>query len=227
MVSRAIENAQKKVEARNFDIRKHVLQYDDVMNTQRELIYKQRRQILEGHDTREVVLDAIAAMAQSIVEEGVPEDVYFEEWDPSILVALAEDAGMPKGAVKVEDLRAAIEGVRREQEGREKLAKVIEAGGHPGLRGEGGAAGRRDDAAAGAVPAAAHRGREVDGPPGRHGRPAGGRRPAGLRPAGPADRVQDGSHGDVQQHDPLHPAGHGAQPLHHRGGRASRSGRGS
>lgn len=126
MVSRAIENAQKKVEARNFDIRKHVLQYDDVMNTQRELIYKQRRQILEGHDTREVVMDAIAAMAKMVVEEGVPEDVYFEEWDPSILVALAEDAGVPKGYVKVEDLRAAIEGVRREQEGREKLAKVIE-----------------------------------------------------------------------------------------------------
>ncbi|BAD39110.1 preprotein translocase subunit SecA [Symbiobacterium thermophilum] len=126
MVSRAIENAQKKVEARNFDIRKHVLQYDDVMNTQRELIYKQRRQILEGHDTREVVLDAIAATAQSIVEEGVPEDVYFEEWDPSILVALAEDNGIPKGAVNVEDLKAAVEGVRREQEGREKLAKVIE-----------------------------------------------------------------------------------------------------
>jgi len=126
MVSKAIENAQKKVEARNFDIRKHVLQYDDVMNTQRELIYKQRRQILEGHDTREVVMDAIAAMAKSVVDEGVPEDVYFEEWDPGILVALAEDAGVPKGYVKVEDLRAAIEGVRKEHEGKEKLAKVIE-----------------------------------------------------------------------------------------------------
>lgn len=126
MVSRAIENAQKKVEARNFDIRKHVLQYDDVMNTQRELIYKQRRQILEGHDTREVAMDAIAAVAEWVVEEGVPEGVYFEEWDPEILVGLAEDFGIPKGYVKVEDLRAAIEGVRREQEGRQKLAKAIE-----------------------------------------------------------------------------------------------------
>ncbi|MBP2019808.1 preprotein translocase subunit SecA [Symbiobacterium terraclitae] len=125
MVSKAIENAQKKVEARNFDIRKHVLNYDDVMNTQRELIYKQRRQVLEGHDTREVALDAIAALAQSVVEEGVPEDVYFEEWDPEILVVLAEEAGVPKGYVKVEDLRAAIAGVRREQEGRQKLAEAI------------------------------------------------------------------------------------------------------
>ena len=125
MVSRAIESAQKKVEARNFDIRKHVLQYDDVMNTQRELIYKQRRQILEGHDTREVAMDAIAATAESIVEEGVPEGVYFEEWNPEVLVALAEDVGIPKGYVKVEDLKAAVEGVRREQEGRKNLAEVI------------------------------------------------------------------------------------------------------
>jgi len=126
MVSKAIERAQKKVEARNFEIRKHVLQYDDVMNTQRELIYKQRRKILEGHDTREVVLDAIAATAKAIVEEGMPEDVYLEEWDPSILVTLAEDNGIPKGCVKVEDLKAAIQGVRRESEARQKLAKVIE-----------------------------------------------------------------------------------------------------
>ena len=125
MVSKAIENAQKKVEARNFDIRKHVLNYDDVMNTQRELIYKQRRQVLEGHDTREVALDAIAALAQSIVEEGVPEDVYFEEWDPEILVALAEEAGVPKGYVRVEDLHAAVAGIRKVHEGREKLAEVI------------------------------------------------------------------------------------------------------
>jgi preprotein translocase subunit SecA len=52
MISKAIENAQKKVEARNFDIRKHVLEYDDVMNQQREVIYEQRRRVLEGEDVQ-------------------------------------------------------------------------------------------------------------------------------------------------------------------------------
>lgn len=54
-LSSQIESAQKKVEARNFDIRKHVLQYDDVMNQQRTIIYQQRRQVLEGKDLSEVI----------------------------------------------------------------------------------------------------------------------------------------------------------------------------
>ncbi|MFZ5815812.1 MAG: preprotein translocase subunit SecA [Bacillota bacterium] len=127
IVSRAIENAQKKVEARNFDIRKHVLNYDDVMNTQRELIYKQRRKVLEGHDTREIALDALKTMAEHVVQEGVPEEVYFEEWDPEILVALAEEAGLPKGYLTVEELKAATAGVRKVPEGKAKLVEVITA----------------------------------------------------------------------------------------------------
>ena len=54
MLSNAIENAQKQVESRNFQTRKNVLQYDDVMNTQREVIYKQRRQVLDGEDLQEL-----------------------------------------------------------------------------------------------------------------------------------------------------------------------------
>lgn len=57
IVTRSIESAQKKVEARNFEIRKQVLEYDDVMNQQREVIYDQRRQILEKADLKETVLD--------------------------------------------------------------------------------------------------------------------------------------------------------------------------
>ncbi len=125
IVSRAIENAQKKVEARNFDIRKHVLNYDDVMNQQRELIYKQRRRVLEGEDTRDISILAIEKIAERIVSEGVPEGVYWEEYDPEILVALYEDAGFPKGTLKVEDLKAAIADVRKEAEGRKKLEEAI------------------------------------------------------------------------------------------------------
>ena len=64
LVTRSIENAQKKVESRNFDIRKHVLEYDDVMNQQREVIYDQRRKILERADLKDDVLN----MASHIVD---------------------------------------------------------------------------------------------------------------------------------------------------------------
>ncbi|MGE5672747.1 MAG: preprotein translocase subunit SecA [Mycobacterium leprae] len=125
MVSRAIENAQKKVEARNFDIRKHVLQYDDVMNTQRELIYKQRRRVLEGEDTRDIVFLAIETLAENMVNEAVPEGVYFEEWDPQILIDMAEDHGYPKGCLTGERLKESVEGIRKEAEGKKALAAVI------------------------------------------------------------------------------------------------------
>ena len=55
MLSKAVENAQKKVEGRNFTIRKNVLQYDDVMNTQREIIYKQRREVLDGENLKDSI----------------------------------------------------------------------------------------------------------------------------------------------------------------------------
>lgn len=129
MVSRAIENAQKKVEARNFDIRKNVLNYDDVMNQQRELIYKQRRRVLEGEDLRQVALDAIETLAHSIVDQAVPDGVYFEEWDPQILVDLCGDAGFPKGSIQVEELRAAVENIRKEDEGKARLAELVRQAG--------------------------------------------------------------------------------------------------
>lgn len=81
MVSNAIQKAQKRVEARNFDIRKYVLEYDDVMNQQRKVVYEQRRKILEGDDMR----DQIMGMVDSIVEKGMTTyadpKLYPEEWD--------------------------------------------------------------------------------------------------------------------------------------------------
>ncbi|HWI52018.1 MAG TPA: SEC-C metal-binding domain-containing protein, partial [Symbiobacteriaceae bacterium] len=130
LVSRAIENAQKKVENRNFDIRKHVIQYDDVMNTQRELIYKQRRRVLEGEDTRDISILAIEQIAERLVNEAVPEGVYYEEWEPDMLVGLCEEAGFPKGYVKEEALKEAVEGIRKEAEGKKQLIEVVKSAGH-------------------------------------------------------------------------------------------------
>ena len=67
MISRAVENAQKKVEGRNFSIRKNVLKYDDVMNAQREIIYKQRREVLDGEDIHNNILNMINSIAEDTV----------------------------------------------------------------------------------------------------------------------------------------------------------------
>ena len=77
ILSRAVESAQKKVEGKNFSIRKHVLQYDDVMNTQRGIIYKQRKQVLDGENIHENILHMINSVSEETIQEyvGNGEDV--------------------------------------------------------------------------------------------------------------------------------------------------------
>ena len=81
LISRAIENAQSKVEGHNFDIRKHLLEYDDVMNQQREVIYKQRRELLRGGDIHETILDMVAEKAETIAADFADERALPEDWD--------------------------------------------------------------------------------------------------------------------------------------------------
>ena len=81
MLSKSIEGAQKKVEGKNFSIRKHVLQYDDVMNKQREIIYKERRNVLEGEDVRSEILDMIDKTIDKVLSYYIPEGSYPESWD--------------------------------------------------------------------------------------------------------------------------------------------------
>jgi preprotein translocase subunit SecA len=88
MVTRQIENAQKKVESYHFDVRKHVLEYDDVMNVQRQVIYGERRKILEGGDLRENILDFVETLVQEIVHASCSTEVRPEEWD---LAGLLQD----------------------------------------------------------------------------------------------------------------------------------------
>jgi len=80
MITKAIENAQRKVEGHNFDIRKHLLEYDDVMNLQREVIYKQRRELLEGEDITDVVGDMIDDLVESVVTEFSQERLDSVDW---------------------------------------------------------------------------------------------------------------------------------------------------
>jgi preprotein translocase subunit SecA len=81
LVTRAIENAQRRVEAHNFEIRKHLLEYDNVMNQQREVIYSQRREVLAGQDLKESVKEMIEEQAEGIVDLFSDEKVHPEDWD--------------------------------------------------------------------------------------------------------------------------------------------------
>ena len=81
MISRAIENAQSKVEGHNFDIRKQLLEYDDVMNQQREVIYRQRREALSGKDLKAEVQEMVRDKAEMIADNFAADQPHAEEWD--------------------------------------------------------------------------------------------------------------------------------------------------
>ncbi|MFU0824843.1 preprotein translocase subunit SecA [Clostridium sp.] len=121
MVSSAIENAQKKVEGNNFDVRKNVLQYDDVMNQQREVIYKQRAQVLEGESLKEDIQEMIKSVIFSAVDShmsGLDENL---EDDIAKLIAYLEDIYLPKEKVTVDELK-----VMSDEEIKEKLFAIAE-----------------------------------------------------------------------------------------------------
>jgi preprotein translocase subunit SecA len=84
-ISKSIERAQKTVEGHNFSIRKHLLEYDDVLNNQRSVIYKRRVQVLEGQDLKKTVLDMLSEIVKDIVYEITPEKTYPEQWDFEML----------------------------------------------------------------------------------------------------------------------------------------------
>ena len=83
LISKRIEAAQKAVEAQNFESRKHLLEYDDVMNKQRETVYGLRRQLLEGSDQKEFVMDAADRVVGWLVEKFCPKDQHADQWNIS------------------------------------------------------------------------------------------------------------------------------------------------
>jgi preprotein translocase subunit SecA len=90
-ISKAIETAQKKVEARNYDIRKQVVEYDDVMNDQRKVIYEQRADIMDADTIGDVVEDMRAETVNAIVGEACPPNTYPEQWDVPLLKARVDE----------------------------------------------------------------------------------------------------------------------------------------
>ena len=95
MITRAIENAQRKVEAHNFDIRKHLLEYDDVMTKQREVIYNQRREVLETDDIHALVIEMSGEVLQDIFDIHIDPEAYADDWDiPGLVDAVRQRYGV-------------------------------------------------------------------------------------------------------------------------------------
>ena len=104
MITRSIEKAQKKVESHNFEIRKYVLEYDDVMNQQREVLYGQRRKVLVTESLRDTILGMVDDIILDGLDRYADEKLYPEEWDFAGLLAQMEQYFVPKGTVTVEEL---------------------------------------------------------------------------------------------------------------------------
>jgi preprotein translocase subunit SecA len=128
LVTRAISTAQKRVETRNFEIRKHLLEYDDVMNKQREIVYGLRRQCLEDESQEETVLEWIGELAEVAVEPYAPAGAHPEDWDIKALnealhrqfdfrlPAEAKPEELPSHEALVELIRSTAESTYRERE---------------------------------------------------------------------------------------------------------------
>jgi preprotein translocase subunit SecA len=129
MISKRIENAQKSVEAQNFDARKHLLEYDDVMNKQRETIYAIRRSALEGKDQRDYVLGIAEDLARELVETYCPREQHPDQWNAAQFLAEAnaqfgvdmKAAGADPATLGHDQLvEAAVEAVTKRYEEKEK-----------------------------------------------------------------------------------------------------------
>ncbi len=125
LITNSIEHAQKKVEARNFDMRKHVLEYDDVMNEQREVMYGERRKILLGENLKDNILGMVHHIIKAEMNQYCNEKLYPEEWSLDDLITDAEKIYAPAGKLKKEEL---VELSRDEVQ--ETLEKVADEGYH-------------------------------------------------------------------------------------------------
>ena len=121
MLSNAIETAQKKVEGKNFDIRKHVLQYDDVMNKQREVIYGQRKKVLDGESLRDFFIKMLEGVVDNMVNLFCSESPHPDFWDWKGMTSYGEGIFLPSGIVIAE--REELERMTKEDL-KEKLLEI-------------------------------------------------------------------------------------------------------
>jgi len=111
LVTKAIESAQRKVEAHNFEIRKHLLEYDNVMNKQREVIYSQRREVLGSEDLKDTVMEMIEEQSEGLVDFYTDEKEHSEDWDLKAL----QDAVYKQFSFKWSVTPVEENGIKRDQ----------------------------------------------------------------------------------------------------------------
>ena len=190
-INKALEKAQQKVEARNFESRKNILKFDDVMNDQRKVIYEQRRELMVATDVSQTIAEMRQETVDHMVEQHIPANSYAEQWNAQ---------GLHEEALRIFGLDLPVvdwakeEGVA-EQEIRERLTAAVdeEDGGEGGALGQRGHALRREE-----HPAAAP-GPAVEGPSAEPRPSAPGHLAARPWPARPAERVQARSLRDVRR----------------------------
>ena len=224
MVSRAIRSAQTQVEQQNFEIRKNVLKYDEVLNRQRTVIYDERRKVLEGADLHEQIRHMVDDVVEGYVVAATAEG-YPEEWDLEQLWTALKTLypvghrarggrGRPQHPVDRVPRRASCRPTRRPRttSARRRWAPRRRRAGHARARAPGAAVGARPQVARAPV---------------RDGLPAGGHRPARDGPARPAGRVPARGLRHVQRDDGRHQGGVRRLPVQRRGAGPAARGAGS
>ena len=199
-VTKAIENAQRKVEGRNFDIRKQLLEYDDVANDQRKVIYRQRRELMDADSIIETVTAMRDDVVANLIAAHIPKESLEEQWQiPALSKALAETFGgdwpIQEWLDQDHSLHAETLAPAHPRPGCRALRRA---------RAGGGARGHAPCREGGDAP---DPGYPMEGPPGGHGLPASGHPSARLRPEEPQAGVQARGLRDVLDHARQHQAG--------------------
>ncbi len=213
MISKRIEGAQKAVESQNFESRKHVLEYDDVMNKQREAVYSLRRQLMEGVAQKQLITeDYVSTILSGILDEFAPEKVHPEQWNTEQIFAQVYDVFGAKLESEIDRHPAQSPRARRHH-----LQQAQRALRHQGKDP------RRSPAP---LPRARRHAlrprRPLERTPPQHGSPQGRHRPPRLRPEGSPRRVQAGVLRALRSHDDALPGRHRPQPLPHADPRSRR-----
>ncbi len=183
-INKALEKAQQKVEARNFDIRKNLLKFDNVMNDQRKVIFEQRIGIMKGEDVAETIDDMRHQVIDDLITKHIPENAYAEQWDAAGLRERLREVDRPSISRSRTGPRKKASPTRKSASASTKAADELYAGKAREIHARDHAAGREGGAAADPRPALArpHRHRRASAP---------GHPPARLRPARSAQRIQD------------------------------------
>ncbi len=206
MITKRIEAAQKAVESQNFESRKHVLEYDDVMNKQREAVYGLRRGLIEGVDQKELITEVyVTEILGNLLDEHAPEKVHPDQWNlETFFNSLNDIFGAP---IEGRDRRLADEPHRARRRGLRQASRP--------LRGQGADPRCPQHALSRAHRHALRPRRPLERASARHGPPQGRHRSPRLRPAGSARRLQEGVLRDVRSDDGEVPGGHRPSPLPH------------